>query len=52
MNATEALDRARELSHGLAEWIDGQRKAGRKEAEILIVLKAATDLARYERKQP
>ena len=50
MNVSETLNKAREFSPGIAEWIDEQRKAGRKDVEVFIALKGATDLARYERK--
>lgn len=49
MNSTETLKKAREFSPGIAEWIDRQRELGRKDDDIVAALKAATDLARYER---
>lgn len=50
--ATETLEKARKFSEGIAEWIDAQRAAGRSELDIVKHLKAATDLAQYERKSP
>ena len=48
-NSTETLNKARELSEGIAEWIDAQRAKGRTDEDICQHLKAATDLARFER---
>jgi hypothetical protein len=49
--ATETLNKAREFSTGIAEWIDAQRAAGRLDHDIAAALKAATDLAKFERKR-
>jgi len=47
---TEAIDKAREFSPEIADWIDDARKRGVSEADIFETLSAATALARLERK--
>lgn len=49
MTPTDTLNKAREFSEGIAEWIDEQRAKGRSDEDICQHLKSATDLARHER---
>jgi hypothetical protein len=52
MNATATLNEARKFSPGIAEWIDTQRARGRFDSDICAALKAATELAKFERETP
>jgi hypothetical protein len=42
----ETIAKCREMSEGVAEWIDNARKAGRTDRQILVTLKATVELVR------
>lgn len=50
MTITEAINKAREVAPGIADWIDDARARGVSEAEILETMTAATTLVRQMRK--
>ncbi|RWO90886.1 hypothetical protein [Mesorhizobium sp.] len=49
LNPGEALVAAAGFSPEIADWISLQLKAGRRPSEILLALKSAVDLVRFER---